>query len=117
MNKIGKLKIFNSTEIQTSYVSIGFEGLDRELFKPEKCYNPLSKTGVKYARCQTGWCKCEKEKGVYDFAWLDEVVDNLIACGVEPWFTVGYGNPLYMPNTPDPTGVGCVPIYYGEEAV
>ena len=117
MKKIGRLKTYTCSEIESSYVSIGFEGLDRELIKPEKCYDLLSKTGVKYARCQTGWCKCEKEKGVYDFGWLDEVVDSLLARGVQPWFTVGYGNPLYMPNTPDPTGVGCVPIYYGQEAV
>lgn len=117
MKKIGKLKVFSSAEIEKSCVSIGFEGLDRELFKPEKCYDLLAKTGVKYARCQTGWCKCEKEKGVYDFSWLDDVIDNLLSRGVQPWFTLSYGNPLYMENTPDETGVGCVPLYYGEEAV
>ena len=117
MQKIGKLKVFSSAEIEKSCVSIGFEGLDRELFKPEKCYDLLAKTGVKYARCQTGWCKCEKEKGVYDFSWLDNVIDNLLSRGVQPWFTLSYGNPLYMEKTPDETGVGCVPLYYGEEAV
>ena len=62
MKKIGKLKTYKSSEIKDSYISIGFECLDRELFKAEKCYEPLGKTGVKYARCQTGWCRCEKEK-------------------------------------------------------
>ena len=116
MKKIGTLKTYTSSEIESSYVSIGFEGLDRELFKPEKCYDALSKTGVKYARCITGWCKCEREKGVYDFTWLDEVVDNLLTRGIQPWFIVGFGNSLYMSDIPDPSGVGCVPIYYGEEA-
>lgn len=41
MKKLGKLKTYSSNEIKESYVSIGFECLDRELFKPEKCYDPL----------------------------------------------------------------------------
>lgn len=117
MKKIGKLKLYNSNEIVDSCVSIGFECLDRELFKPEKCYDALAKTGVKYARCQTGWSKCEKEKGIYDFSWLDSVVENLTSRGIIPWFNVGFGNPVYMPNVPNETAVGCVPIYYGDEAV
>ena len=117
MKKLGKLKTLTSKEVESSCVSIGFECLDRELFNPEKCYDLLAKTGVKYARCQTGWARCEREKGVYDFSWLDSVVDNLIKCGVTPWFNVGYGNPLYMKDAPNPTAVGCVPLYYGEEAM
>ena len=117
MHYIGKLKTYRSEEINNSYVSIGFETLDRELFKPEKCYDLLAQSGVKHARCQTGWARCEQQKGVYDFRWLDEIVDNLLARGVKPWFNVGYGNPLYMPNSPNPTAVGCVPLYYGNEAL
>lgn len=117
MKKIGTLKINTSTQIDTSFVSIGFETLDRELFNPEKCYDYLQKSGVKNARCQTGWARCEKQKGVYDFVWLDDVVDKLLKIGVKPWFNVGYGNPLYMDNSPNPTAVGCVPIFYGDEAI
>lgn len=116
MKKIGKLKVLNSSEISKSYVSIGFECLDRDLFKPEMCYDLLSKTGVKYARCQTGWAKCETKKGIYNFEWLDSIVDNLLKRDIIPWFNLGYGNPIYMPDVPNPTGVGCVPIYYGDEA-
>lgn len=117
MKKIGKLKTYSSKEIEKSYVGIDFCCLDRELFNPDKCYDLLGESGIKYARCQTGWARCEKEKGVYDFSWLDSVVDNLMERGVEPWFNLGYGNPIYMPDTPNPTAVGCVPIYYGEEAL
>lgn len=117
MKKIGKLKTYTSKEIENSYVSIGFECLDRELFNPDKCYDLLAKTGVKHARCQTGWARCEKEKGIYDFSWLDVIVDNLLARGILPWFNVGYGNPIYMPDSPNPTAVGCVPLYYGEETL
>ena len=117
MKLLGKLKTYKSSEITNSFVSIGFEALDRELYNPTPCYDPLGQTGVKYARCVTGWVRCEKEKGVYDFAWLDEIVDNLIARGVEPWFNVDYGNPLYMPDLPNPAAVGCVPLYYGDETL
>ncbi|MGM9652406.1 MAG: beta-galactosidase [Eubacteriales bacterium] len=86
------------------------------MFRADKCYDLLQATGVKYARCQTGWAKCEKVKGVYDFAWLDSIVDNLLQRGIIPWFNVGFGNPLYMPGVPNETAVGCVPLFYGEEA-
>lgn len=117
MKKLGKLKTYLSNEIKESYVSIGFECLDRDLFQPEKCYDLLQQSGVKFARCQTGWAKCEKEKGVYDFDWLDSVVDNLLVRGIEPWFSVGFGNPIYMPDVPNETGVGCAPLYYGDETL
>ena len=117
MEKIGKLKTYSSKEIEESYVGIDFCCLDRELFKAEKCYELLGKTGIKYARVQTGWSKCEKEKGVYTFEWLDSVIENLCNQGVKTWLSVTYGNPIYMPDLPNPTGVGCVPLYYGEEVL
>lgn len=117
MKKIGCLKTFSSKEIEKSYVGIDFCCLDRELFNPEKCYELLGKTGIKYARCQTGWSRCEKEKGIYTFEWLDSVVENLCEQGVEPWLSVTFGNPIYMPDSPNQTGVGCVPLYYGEEVL
>ena len=117
MQHIGKLKTYTSEEIENSYISIGFECLDRDLFNAEKCYAPLAQTGVKHARVQTGWAKCEKQKGIYDFTWLDNVVDNLLCRGILPWFNVGYGNPIYMPDVTNPTAVGCVPLYYGDECL
>lgn len=104
MKKIGGLKTYNSSEITNSCVSVGFECLDRELFKPEKCYDALVKTGVKYARCQTGWARREKVKGVYDFEWLNSVVNELLTRGVKSWFNIGYDNPVYMQNLPNPIG-------------
>ncbi len=117
VEKLGMLKKYTSAEIENSRISIGFECLDRELFKPEKCYALLGKTGVKHARCQTGWVRCETEKGKYDFAWLDDVVDNLRAQGVTVWFNVGYGNPLYMDDIKNKAAVGCAPLYYGDECL
>lgn len=117
MNKIGKLKTYTSKEIEKSFVSIGFECLDRDLFKAEECYDPLAKAGVKYARCQTGWAKTEKVKGVYDWKWLDDIINNLCSRGIKPWLCVSFGNPVYMGELPNPTGVGCVPLYFGEETL
>ena len=119
MKEIGKLKTKCSAEIEKSIVSIGFECLDRDLFTPEKSYDLLAQSGVKYARVQTGWAKTEKQKGIYDFVWLDSIVDNLKSRGITPWFNVGYGNPVYMDDVPptNPTGVGFVPLLYGDEVM
>ena len=118
MKKIGRLALLTSKNVSDKCrVSIGFECLDRELFNPDKCYDLLYKSGVKYARCQTGWARCEKKKGVYNFDWLDSIVDNLIARGIIPWFNVGFGNPLYMKNIKNSTAVGCVPLLYGNETL
>lgn len=116
-NRIGQLRLVPSREISQSGVSIGFECLDRFMFDPDKCYDKLAASGVKWARCQTGWCRCEKEKGVYDFAWLDAVVDNLLERGIQPWFNLGYGNRLYMPDAYGEAAVGHVPLYYGDETL
>lgn len=115
IKEIGSLKTFSSQEIRESPISIGFECLDREMFDPEKCYDLLAASGVKWARCQTGWSRCEREKGKYDFAWLDSIVDNLLSRGVQPWFNVGFGNALYMNDVYSGAAVGFVPLYYGEE--
>jgi len=115
-NDFGSIPCRSSKTVKNSRFSIGFEALDRYMFKPEPCYDLVAETGVKWARCMTGWRRCEPEKGVYDFAWLDDVVDNLLSRGIQPWFNVGYGNKLYMDDIPHEAAVGCVPLYYGEEA-
>lgn len=78
MRRTGRLRLRSSLEIAASRVSIGFECVERGVIKPEKCYDLLGASGVKHARCQTGWAVCEKEKGVYDFSWLDDIV--IICC-------------------------------------
>lgn len=111
----GKLRTRPSAEIKASPLSVGYETLDRQHFDPVKTYAHAARLGVKWARCQTGWVRCEKEKGVYDFGWLDEVVDSLLKIGIQPWFNLGYGNPLYTPKA-DATAVGWVPVF-DEEAM
>lgn len=112
--EIGRLKPAHAKEIAASRLSIGFETLDRYQFDPTRTYAHLGRLGVKWARAQTGWCRCETEKGKYDFRWLDEIVDGLLAEGVEPWFNLGYGNRLYTPEAPDVSAVGFAPIFTPE---
>ncbi|MBR4673450.1 MAG: hypothetical protein IKP00_03215 [Victivallales bacterium] len=117
LEEFGALKTFTSREIGNSFISIGFECLDRKMFDPEKCYDLLGASGVKWARCQTGWNRCENQKEIYDFAWLDAIVDELLQRGVQPWFNVGYGNKLYMTGLYSDAAVGFVPLYFGEETL
>ena len=112
---LGKLRRIPASEVKQSGVSIGFECLDRDLFDPEPCYDRIAAIGVKNARVQTGWWKCEKEKGVYDWTWLDGIVSNLTSRGVDVWFNVGFGNKVYMGETFGEASVGFVPIHYGPE--
>jgi hypothetical protein len=111
---IGKLAPRSSLSVKASPIGIGFEVLDRKVFAPEKTYERLAATGVKWARCQTGWARTERSKGSYDFAWLDGVVDSLATIGIQPWFNFGYGNKLYTPEAATEYAVGFVPLYTAE---
>jgi hypothetical protein len=112
---LGKVTPRAGSQIAVSPLGIGFETLDRKMFQPERTYEHLANLGVKWARVQTGWCRCETQKGHFDFAWLDEIVDSLIRIGVQPWFNLGYGNRLYTPDAPNDFAVGCVPMRTEEE--
>ena len=72
-----QMEFLPSGKISHSRVGIGFEKLDRAVFDPHKAYDKVAATGIKPIRIQSGWARPEKEKGVYDFAWLDDIVDNL----------------------------------------
>ena len=135
MKFLGEFPVKSSSDLQNTPMGIGFETLDRDTFDPAKFYDLIGESGVKYARCQTGWMKCEKQKGIYDFQWLDDIVDELGKRGIKVWFSLSFGNPLYTPvpeyeakrEEAERTGsklssrvrgyVGEVPLYHGEEAV
>lgn len=125
---LGKLKPRKSTDITASRLGVGFECLDRDMWDPNQAWPVINQLGVKWARVQTGWAKTEKTPGVYDFAWLDEIVDKLLARGVNPWLSISYGNPLHTkslntaPAGEEPDmkecgtfGVGFPPIHTEEE--
>jgi hypothetical protein len=107
---LGRIRPRPSRAIGASSLSIGFETLDRRMFDPQRTYPHLAELGVKWARVQTGWARCETAKGQFDFTWLDEIVDSLLRIGIQPWFNVGYGNRLYTPAAPDVTAVGWTPM-------
>ena len=114
--KIGQITPKKSSEIRHSRIGLGFEKLDRDVFDPKKAYPFVPLSGVKWARLQSGWQKTERVKGVYDFQWLDDIVDNMIAAGVEPWICLCYGNDLYTDYAAQYFGaVGCPPTRTPEE--
>ena len=116
LKEIGRVTPKKSLDIKKSKMSIGFEKLDRNVFDPEKAYDKLAKVGVKWVRIQSGWQRTEREKGVYNFAWIDTVVDNLLARGMQPWICLCYGNDLYNEEAKTVFGaVGCPPIFNDEQ--
>ena len=114
--KVGKVEMKSAKNIKNSRLGIGFEKLDRNVFDPEKAYDKVAELGVKWVRIQSGWARCEKQKGVYDFSWLDSIVDNLVSRGLCPWLNLVYGNEIYTDFAKQYFGnVGCPPIGSKEE--
>lgn len=116
MQKIGFLAPLAPAAHPDSRLGIGFEKLDRAVFDPERAYDKLAAIGVRHVRIQSGWQRTETRRGVYDFGWLDAIVDNLIARGMQPWICLCYGNPLYDALAKECFGsVGCPPVKTAEQ--
>ncbi len=112
----GQVAAVSSRDVGESPIGLGFEKLDRAVFEPEKAYDKVAALGVKWIRIQSGWARTEQEKGVYNFEWLDSVVDNLLQRGLQPWMCLCYGNGLYTEAAAKVFGaVGCPPIFNDEE--
>ncbi len=92
---VGEIKPRHAKDITSSNWSVGAEtmGRDYTIYANWKSY--LGPLGVKKARIQSGWAKTERRKGRYDWAWLDEIIPDMVARGVEPWVCLCYGNPVY----------------------
>ncbi len=101
--------------VRSEVLGLGFEKLDRDVFDPTKAYPFLPGTGVSWIRLQSGWQRTEREKGVYDFAWLDAIVDSLLALGLRPWMCLCYGNALYGSGAEKVFGAVGVPPVFTEE--
>jgi len=95
LKRIGTITPRNARDVGRSNLAIGCEMLDRDYgdFEQFKAYIPP--LGIKRVRIQAGWAKTEKQKGVYDFAWLDRIVDYLCAQGMDVLIETSYGNPIY----------------------
>lgn len=106
-----KIDCSKNNSIRNPFFGIGMEKLDRDAFDPNGIYDKVAALGVRWVRLQSGWAKTEKEKGKYDFGWLDDIVDNLIARDLTPWICLCYGNPLYDERAKKICGgVGCPPV-------
>ena len=92
---IGRIKVKSAAEIISSPWSIGGETLDRDYADYAKYQAYLGPLGAKGIRLQAGWARCERVPGVYEWDWLDAVIDDALAQGVQPWLQLSYGNPLY----------------------
>lgn len=112
LRQIGNLKTKHSGEIKDSPRSVGCETPDRGYVKFSVYRDYGGELDVKHARLQSGWAKCEKQKGIYDFAWLDSCVYGLLDQGVKSWICLCYGNPLY--NSEIELGAG---IFTSEETM
>lgn len=114
--RIGNVKPKCASEVKKSRLGIGFEKLDRAVFDPNKAYDKVAELGIKWVRLQSGWARTEKIKGMYDFAWLDDIVDNLVKRSLKPWMCLAYGNGLYTPEAAKVFGaVACPPVETEEE--
>lgn len=113
--EIGKIKPKSALQVKKSKLGIGFEKLDRDVFDPEKAYDRVAQLGVKWIRLQSGWAKTETTKGVYDFKWLDNIIENLLSRGLKPWICLAYGNGIYTPEAAKVFGAVGVPPFKTDE--
>ncbi|RAJ28070.1 glycosyl hydrolase family 39 [Gelidibacter algens] len=95
MKRIGSIKPKSTKEITSSRLTVGCETLDRDHTVWDNYKDYLAPLGVKKIRLQAGWAKCEKVPGVYDWKWLDDIIDYAVANDIEPWLQPSYGNPAY----------------------
>lgn len=95
LKRIGKIQPRAAASISSSILWIGGEVLDRDYASYHQYKKYLGPLGAKKIRIQSGWAKTEKQKGVYNFKWMDSIVDDAISQGVQPWIQISYGNPIY----------------------
>ena len=95
LKRLGTLRPRAAHEISTSNWTLGCEVLDRDFANFEEYKEYIDPLGIKTIRLQGGWAKCEREKGKYDFSWLDKQVDYAVANGLNVLLETDYGNPVY----------------------
>ena len=95
LRRIGTVTPRGANEISGSNWTLGCETLDRDfaIYDEYKAY--IVPLGIKTLRLQGGWAKTEKVKGVYDFAWLDALVDDARSRGLNVLLETDYGNSVY----------------------
>ena len=95
LEPIGELATRLAKDVPGSSWTIGCEVLDRELAVFGNYRDHLPALGIKRIRLQGGWARCERERGRYDFSWIDEPVEFCRANGMTVLLETSYGNPIY----------------------
>ncbi|MER7575839.1 hypothetical protein [Streptomyces sp. NPDC126514] len=93
--RLGSVGPRTAWEVGASPLLVGAETLDRDYTDYQAFAPYLGKLGATSTRLQGGWAKTEKTKGVYDWTWLDRIVDDARSRGVKPWIQLSYGNGAY----------------------
>lgn len=93
--QIGTVKPRSTEEIKASNWLLGCETLDRDYADYDQYKAYLCPLGIHTIRLQGGWAKTERQRGVYDWQWLDHIIDDAVERGLKPWLQTGYGNPIY----------------------
>ncbi len=94
--KLGTVRPRPVSELKVGQnLALGCETLDRDYIYWETYRDYVAPLGIRKIRLQAGWAKTEQKPGEYDFAWLDAVIDDALAQGLEIWLETDYGNPIY----------------------
>lgn len=95
LRQIGTISQRGANEIEGSNWTLGCETLDRDFADYQQYREYLVPLGIKTIRLQGGWAKTEKIKGIYDFAWVDTIIDDARGRGLNILLETDYGNPIY----------------------
>ena len=95
MDRIGTIRPRSVSEIRDSNWTLGCETIERGYADFWQYADYIAPLGIKTIRIQTGWARCEPEKGLFDFEWLDKIVDFARSKGVNVLLETSYGNPIY----------------------
>lgn len=94
-DRVATIKPKSTSETTSKYWTIGCETVDRDYTIYDEYKEYLSPLGFRKARFQAGWAKTEKQKGIYNFDWIDKIVDDMASRNMELWMELSYGNPIY----------------------
>ena len=92
---IGTIRSINASEVTSSNWILGCETLDRDFANYEAYKIYLVPLGIKRLRMQADWAKTEKTKGVYNWEWLDKIINDATSRDLQPWLETSYGNSIY----------------------